>query len=779
VKSFERKRLYFFLFILVLLLISQRDQPLIENLKQVPGVLRSVVLVVSRANDINHENKFFIAIANEDVRETLSWIERGVDPETKFEFARHRQLQDQWELGQMVTGQTAESIIFRLWSLESQEKYLEDRGKRTFRTESQKYNLATIINLAGPAKAKNLLLRDPKAVDLQEPHGSEALGAAVIAKDESLLVALIENGADQNAFNSKNNRPLRDVALSEDYKVLLGLLATGAAPETQEMPSPGISANVTLKPDFAAKFASDQNPESAWCAPADSRLLQLSYRFDNPKNLSYIGLINGFTKFSGDRDLFHANARIKNAVASFSNGKAIAFELADVPFMQFIPVGQENISWLKIEALSFTKGSKWNDVCVSEISLIESGPLQKEWSVYADVKNLSAFTQAPFLKSGTCPPYYHQEPLGVGGRICERDQPSCPEGTILKLDKTQGHCENLQGVKEGWHYDNVSRGNFSSGKKWGLWKYWPETRHVGEFPQAGAYKDGIQEGWWVEPKVRNYSEGLYEDGKRHGHWRTFEFDGENNITLLEHGSYFHGVEDGDWFRQILDKFPPRIEQGRYEKGLREGPWMESILGAQPAEKSKGSYSSGKKSGRWIEYLSPLEIDIAFKSACYESEFESETEDSCGFDFIEDPTSEQIKVGNHTFYKAHLVKLEGSYLSGKPNGRWSIKKTSGELIASMNFLNGSKERASFIYFPSENKKEVINFKGDTRHGTYQKWNVNGSLSISGHYFKGKRHGRWMQNEPGGISLSGEYKNGAPVGIWKRTDQKGKVIEETRY
>lgn len=66
-----------------------------------------------------------------------------------------------------------------------------------------------------------------------------------------------------------------------------------------------------------------------------------------------------------------------------------------------------------------------------------------------------------------------------------------------------------------------------------------------------------------------------------------------------------------------------------------------------------------------------------------------------------------------------------------------------------------------------------------HGTYTRWNPDGSVLETGLYLSGLREGMWEIYKEGNVKGVGTYKHGKPFGEWRYYDAQGKILYWKRY
>jgi antitoxin component YwqK of YwqJK toxin-antitoxin module len=90
----------------------------------------------------------------------------------------------------------------------------------------------------------------------------------------------------------------------------------------------------------------------------------------------------------------------------------------------------------------------------------------------------------------------------------------------------------------------------------------------------------------------------------------------------------------------------------------------------------------------------------------------------------------------------------------------------EAVAKLNAAQGDKQ-----YHPP--------FAEGLLHGSYTRWNPDGSLLETGLYLNGLREGMWEIYKEGQVKGVGTYKHGKPFGEWRYYSPEGRVLYWKRY
>lgn len=91
--------------------------------------------------------------------------------------------------------------------------------------------------------------------------------------------------------------------------------------------------------------------------------------FATPQSLTGLEISNGFRRIDDKfGDLYHMNNRIKTATLECSDGTRLPIELADEPVERTVSLPAPiRCSWVKLTVDSVYRGTKWNDLAVSEL----------------------------------------------------------------------------------------------------------------------------------------------------------------------------------------------------------------------------------------------------------------------------------------------------------------------------------------------------------------------------------------------------------------------------
>ncbi|MFC1567157.1 VWA domain-containing protein, partial [bacterium] len=123
------------------------------------------------------------------------------------------------------------------------------------------------------------------------------------------------------------------------------------------------------KDRYSHKNVVDGDMFTAWAegAKGDGIGEWIMLNFKEKKNLEYIGIIPGYTKYNDKvGEVWFKNNRLKKAIITLSDGSNIPIELVDKQQIQYFKIGKKTSS-IKITIDGVYKGLTWPDTCISEI----------------------------------------------------------------------------------------------------------------------------------------------------------------------------------------------------------------------------------------------------------------------------------------------------------------------------------------------------------------------------------------------------------------------------
>lgn len=94
--------------------------------------------------------------------------------------------------------------------------------------------------------------------------------------------------------------------------------------------------------------------------------------FKSPQTVTGFEIYNGFRLIDELGDLYAMNNRIKEAELEFSDGTKMPIQFEDKPVQTTIvlPTPKAGVTWVKLTVKGIYKGTKWNDLAVSELHVM-------------------------------------------------------------------------------------------------------------------------------------------------------------------------------------------------------------------------------------------------------------------------------------------------------------------------------------------------------------------------------------------------------------------------
>jgi tetratricopeptide (TPR) repeat protein len=122
----------------------------------------------------------------------------------------------------------------------------------------------------------------------------------------------------------------------------------------------------------------DDNLWSSWQPnrkPAGGKGEWFKITLNQPQTITGFEVFNGFRLIDELGDLYKMNNRIENATVEFSDGSKMPLHFDDVPAAAVIALpAPKKCEWFKVTIDSVYKGSKWNDLAVSEFHVLSTDP---------------------------------------------------------------------------------------------------------------------------------------------------------------------------------------------------------------------------------------------------------------------------------------------------------------------------------------------------------------------------------------------------------------------
>jgi hypothetical protein len=139
------------------------------------------------------------------------------------------------------------------------------------------------------------------------------------------------------------------------------------------------TASSALKPsnigNYNAQNVLDKDITTPWVEGAAGLGINEWIKLDFSKAISVksLRLINGYNYTSNDKigDRFAKNGRVKTARLEFSDGSSQMIQIADNNKWQTFNLANKKTQMLRLVIVSAYKGSKWEDVSISEMEIVQ------------------------------------------------------------------------------------------------------------------------------------------------------------------------------------------------------------------------------------------------------------------------------------------------------------------------------------------------------------------------------------------------------------------------
>ncbi|MFM6934907.1 MAG: toxin-antitoxin system YwqK family antitoxin [Flavobacteriales bacterium] len=270
----------------------------------------------------------------------------------------------------------------------------------------------------------------------------------------------------------------------------------------------------------------------------------------------------------------------------------------------------------------------------------------------------------------------------------------------------------------------------------------------GDTITSGAYQMGEKEGFWIwkTPEQKIEMSGYFHQDLQDSIWHYYFSSGE--LSYIAH--FKDGLRTGEWNYYYLNGASYR--KGDYSNDVREGKWQtwyeDGVL------LMDGQYHQGKEEGVWYNYWEngALKNKVDFKAGLMHGTWFSYTPES-------------------------VLTSTGKYKKGYKVGTWYSYYNNGRL----------KEKANYKIFTQTNVTNDMAIMGlketvSDFHGKFEAFSQKDfQLKSSGHYYKGLKHGKWIDYYPGGVvpTIISEYKYGKLDGVFEQLDPRGRPVYEIHY
>lgn len=337
-----------------------------------------------------------------------------------------------------------------------------------------------------------------------------------------------------------------------------------------------------------------------------------------------------------------------------------------------------------------------------------------------------------------------------------------------------------------FYYSNgqkSSEGFMFKGKPNGYWKTFYET---GQLKSEGNRHQFLLDSTWIFYSEKGDTTLIinYKSDKKNGIRTTFlsneilkeDFTADvkwgstkrydKKYRLLQDTPFENGLENGISF--CYDTLGNINEIFTYEKGF-----------LTRRERLNRFDNGGRRHGQWKTFYKTgnVETEITYKHGlkngflkAYDINGNLKSIEKYVDDVLQENAEELARLElKRDYYQNGKVKIEATYLNGKPEGIRRDFDTSGKI-----------ERA-FIFKKGVIIGEGIITENGQRQGVWREFYADGKLKGEGSYLDDKRTGEWnFYYQNGVLEQIGKFdKQGKPVGEWNWYYDDGKLLREENY
>lgn len=464
------------------------------------------------------------------------------------------------------------------------------------------------------------------------------------------------------------------------------------------------------------------------------------WKFENPKKRILIQTSN-FT--NGKRDgktIAYHDGKIKRLEAEYKldklNGSYREYDIfgnlkIELVFQDSIPVGPYKEYYPKT-----SQATNFNPNIERMEGQYVNGKKDGVWITYFNVRPAAiaiketyknGFLEGPYMEydyDGTMMVeinYVNGKPDGSFKRFANNKM-IWQEGQFdkgRKVGKWLSYFPGTKTLESEEYYDD--RGN-----KTGEWKYYYENKRTARIEK---YENDIPVGTWEEyfpnrnlskkktyelgvpvgDYIENHSngsvsvEGQYKGGVKDGLWKNYFPDGK----LYSIGEYKNDLKSGLW--KYFNKIGILIAEGEYSLGSENGQWFYYYDGGQL--KSVGSYFLGFEEGKWGLFYDNKQLT---QEEYWSNGRLMNLGDYFTYNGSKTLDKGTLKDGNGTritYYINGKKESEGSYKSGKPEGKWSYYHENGRVASEGEMVDGKKEGVWRYFNMNGRLEQIITFEDD--------------------------------------------------------------------
>ena len=131
----------------------------------------------------------------------------------------------------------------------------------------------------------------------------------------------------------------------------------------------------------------------------------------------------------------------------------------------------------------------------------------------------------------------------------------------------------------------------------------------------------------------------------------------------------------------------------------------------------------------------------------------------------------------SFHKTGGPQSIGKFVNQKKDSTWLYYDLDGYKIASDYFVNGQKNRISYVFYQSGKVAEEKEYRNDFEQGVYNKFWESGNKKMTATYQNGALEGKAVYyNSEGKRSISGYYYHDLRDGVWLYFEEDGNTIKK---
>lgn len=308
-------------------------------------------------------------------------------------------------------------------------------------------------------------------------------------------------------------------------------------------------------------------------------------------------------------------------------------------------------------------------------------------------------------------------------------------------------------------------GSYVAGKKDGLWQIYNDTGGLlGDYQMTAG--TGVERRWYADGQLA--SERSFKDGLADGpsqvfvsgggvlysaQFRAGKLDGPRHVGLpgamrLD-DRWVEGVPRGH--RQILRRSHVAFDVTFDEEGLPVGRF--AAWRNRTTLRERGTYVRGDKHGvwRWYDRGRSLEREGSY--------------------FL------GLRHGRWREWDGGRLVMEGTYVKGKPSGKFTWWTSSGSVAGRFKMKKGTGTMLTF-HDDGERASELTMVRG-VRHGLYRELSPQGRVLVEGLYKDDAKHGPWIErNRDGELVRETTYVDGKIDGLLTRY-RRGQIVAEQTY